>query len=301
MTAAAVTATSDHRRGLTITFIGGLLLTVDIPLIRLVDTDPWTFMALRGAMVFICMWLYWWWQTRMRGRVMAFVDGWDGLAAGVLLALATLSFMAAVYNTTAANLVFILAFNPMVSAILSRFFLGEQVGAATWAAIAATFTGVLIIVYDGLSAGRVFGDIMAFITACLLAVSLIIMRRSGRNMSLVPASGSLLSACFALFMAQPWTLGPAQWGWLSLNGIVIMPLSMALMALGTRYISAPEVAMFFLIETVLTPVWIWLLFSESPSAGSLTGGAIVITALTLHSSWRLYTGRQRPAGARPIR
>ena len=292
---------TDHRRGLTITFVGGLLLTIDIPLIRLAGTDVWTFMFVRGMMVFATLWLYWLWQTRARNRVMAFVNGMDGLAAGVLNALATVSFMTALYNTTAANLVFILAFNPMVSAIVSRIFLGERIGLATWATIAAAFTGVLIIVHDGLSAGSLFGDLMAFVTACLLAVSLTIMRHSGKDMSLMPASASLLSACLALFMAQPWTLNAVQWGWMSLNGILVMPLAMALMALGTRYISAPEVAMFFLLETVLTPVWIWLLFSESPSRASLAGGAIVITALTLHSVWRLCAGRQRPGRVRLAR
>jgi drug/metabolite transporter (DMT)-like permease len=47
--------------------------------------------------------------------------------------------------------------------------------------------------------------------------------------------------------------------------------------------------MFFMLETVLTPVWIWLLFGELPGASVLVGGAIVVVTLLAHSWWRLTT------------
>jgi drug/metabolite transporter (DMT)-like permease len=48
-----------------------------------------------------------------------------------------------------------------------------------------------------------------------------------------------------------------------------------------------DVSMFFMLETVLTPVWIWLLFGEIPSGRVLLGGAVVVAALLAHSWWRL--------------
>jgi drug/metabolite transporter (DMT)-like permease len=45
--------------------------------------------------------------------------------------------------------------------------------------------------------------------------------------------------------------------------------------------------MFFMLETFLTPVWIWMLFGEVPSARVLLGGAVVIIAVFAHSWWRL--------------
>jgi len=47
------------------------------------------------------------------------------------------------------------------------------------------------------------------------------------------------------------------------------------------------VSMFFMLETVLTPVWIWLLFGEVPGQRVLLGGAVVVMALLAHSAWRL--------------
>jgi len=78
-----------------------------------------------------------------------------------------------------------------------------------------------------------------------------------------------------------------------LNGLIVMPLASALIAIGPRYIPSAEVAMFFLLDTVLTPIWIWLLFGEVPTQRAMVGGAIVITTLLLHSYWRFRTSTSR--------
>ncbi len=78
----------------------------------------------------------------------------------------------------------------------------------------------------------------------------------------------------------------AGWSWLALNGLLLIPMATALMAIGPRYLPSAEVAMFFLLDTVLTPLWVWLLFGELPTSRSAAGGIIVIIALLAHSVWR---------------
>ena len=53
------------------------------------------------------------------------------------------------------------------------------------------------------------------------------------------------------------------------------------------------------VETVLAPVWVWMVFDEVPSGRSLTGGAILIVALVAHSLWQLHEGRRRRAALAP--
>jgi drug/metabolite transporter (DMT)-like permease len=69
--------------------------------------------------------------------------------------------------------------------------------------------------------------------------------------------------------------------------LLIIPLSSSLIANGPRFLPSADVSMFFLLETILTPIWIWLLFKEAPSNAVLLGGAIVIVTLVAHSFWRL--------------
>jgi drug/metabolite transporter (DMT)-like permease len=51
--------------------------------------------------------------------------------------------------------------------------------------------------------------------------------------------------------------------------------------------------MFYLLETVFAPVWVWLIFAEVPSRNSLIGGTILIVTLVAHSLWQLHEGRKR--------
>ena len=53
--------------------------------------------------------------------------------------------------------------------------------------------------------------------------------------------------------------------------------------------------MFYLLETVLAPIWVWLIFTEVPTTNSLIGGLILVVALVAHSVWQLLDGRRRRA------
>ena len=83
--------------------------------------------------------------------------------------------------------------------------------------------------------------------------------------------------------------------WLILNGGVLIPVAMICLAIGPMFVPAPVVSMAFLIETVLAPIWVWLIFLETPTPQTLVGGAILITALLAHSLWQLHQGRRRRA------
>ena len=53
--------------------------------------------------------------------------------------------------------------------------------------------------------------------------------------------------------------------------------------------------MFYMLETVLAPIWVWLIFAEAPSRNSLIGGTVLIVTLVVHSLWQLHEGRKRRA------
>ena len=71
------------------------------------------------------------------------------------------------------------------------------------------------------------------------------------------------------------------------GGGLVLPAAMGLLTLGPRYIPAPEAAMLTLLETVLGPLWVWLVISEQPGANTIIGGAIVVGTLLLHAIWRM--------------
>jgi drug/metabolite transporter (DMT)-like permease len=288
---------SQHARGLLLSAIGGMALTIDIPLIRLADGEPWSILMVRCGTTLVAAAILWLVMRRTMREPPPLIPGRSGAIVALLYAVSALTFIAAVYNTATANLVFILAFNTMFAALLSWLFLKERPGPATLIAMAAMLVGVLIIVGDGISSGHLFGDLMALFSAFSIAVAIIITRASGKNMGFTPLVSVVLPFVVAAVMvgqngyhvAVPW--------WIILDGFVIMPLSFFCLASGPRYLSAPEVAMFYLLETVLAPVWVWMIFAEVPSRQSMIGGTILIISLIAHSVWQLHQGRKRRAAA----
>ncbi len=284
----------NKKTGMSMTLVGGLLLTVDAPLIRLASTDAWTVIAVRGIFAFTALWFFWQLFQRHKDGARPFVNGYLSVLISCLTALISVMLINAIHLTSVANVVFLMAFNPMFAALLSWFFLGERQSKTTIFAILLAIIGVSIIVWDSINVGSPLGDFLALGVSLTLAIILTIVRRSGTDQSMSPAFGSLLAAAAVLAFADPISLPAVSWGWLALNGLIVIPLSSALMILGPKYVAAPTVAMFFLLETVLTPVWMWLIFDELPTYRGFIGGAIVITALLTHSIWSFYgVGEQR--------
>jgi drug/metabolite transporter (DMT)-like permease len=284
-----------HTMGLLLTALGGLTLTVDIPLIRLADGEAWTILLLRTGTTFVAALIIWAVWRSLSDKAPQLIPGRSGLVVAGLYGLGSIAFITGVYKTSTANLVFILAFTTMFSALLSWLFLKERPRPLTLAAMAVMIVGVAIIVGSSVGTGHLFGDLMAVCAALSIASAITISRASGKDMGFTALIGVILPFAVAAFMVS--RVGfqvNAPW-WIIFNGAVIMPISFFCLANGPKYISGPEVAMFYLLETVLAPVWVWLIFAETPTRNSLIGGAILIVTLVAHSLWQLHEGRKRRA------
>jgi drug/metabolite transporter (DMT)-like permease len=287
---------TDYKKGLVLTAIGGLTLTVDIPLIRLAEGETWSILLLRTGTTFVAALIIWAVWRLITPQVPQLLPGRAGVVVAALYGLGSITFVTAVFNTSTANLVFILAFTTMFAALLSWLFLNERPRTATLLAMAAMIVGVLIIVGDSVGSGNLFGDFMALCSSFLIASAITVSRASGRDMGFTALIGVIMPFMVALAVVGTSTgyRVDAPW-WIIFNGAVVMPISFFCLATGPRYISGAEVAMFYLLETVLAPVWVWMIFSEVPSTNSLIGGSILIAALVAHSAWQLLEGRRRPS------
>lgn len=281
------------RRGLAITALGGMLFTLDVPLLRLASGDYWTMIFARGLCMGLTIAAWWFLYNRLNGSREPFINGWPGVIVAATNTLANIMFIAAVTKTTAANLVFILALNPVFCTILGWAFLREALPRTVWLCIALSMLGVMIIGWDGVSTGTYVGDLLAVGVALCTATGLTVVRQSGRNVVPSLAVGSLLSAAIAYWLigGDASALSMDGWGWIGLNGILVVPLASALIAIGPRYIPAAEVAMFFLLDTVFTPLWIWLIFGELPTERAFVGGAIILASLLVLGLWRIRSGK----------
>jgi drug/metabolite transporter (DMT)-like permease len=292
-----IPASNAVRFGLLITALGGFLFTFDLPLLRLAENDKWTLVFARGLFLFLSITLVWWFLRWRSGSKIPYIAGIAGWSVVLTNALANIAYIGALKETNAANVVFILALVPVLTAVFSHFCIKEDIHPFTWLATAIALVGVGIIVWNGLGTGHMLGDLMALVCACCTAAAFTVIRATGKNVATSLALGSLLSALVAIgffdvdvtHLNKAAAYGMPSWFWVALNGLVVIPLSSSLIANGPRFLPSADVSMFFLLETILTPIWIWMLFAEAPKQPVLIGGLIVIATLLAHSIWRLST------------
>lgn len=291
-------ALPDHQKGLLLTTLGVLVLTPDSLLVRLIDAEPFGLLVWRGLLqalgIFVLLALL------HRGRLAApfRAVGRAGLLLAVVFSGCTLFFILALSLTTVADVLVIVAAAPLAAAVFSLVFLGEGVPPRTWIAISLTLVGIALLVSEDLGSGSLLGDLAAGLCALCIGGSFTITRHA-RAVSMVPAMvlAGLVTAAVALPVALLLEEGPllydgARLGYTLAMGLVVVPVSFALITVGPRYLPAAEVGLLMLLETVLGPLWVWLVLAEYPGDLALIGGVLVVATLAGHAATG---GRRRPA------
>ena len=278
----------EYRKGFVVTLLGVLIFTPDALLIRLTNLEFFSLTVGRGAIGGLAMLLglALYYRRDFKKQILA-IGGW-GLVLALLQGSFTWAFHGALKNTSVANVLIFFASMPLIAALMSKIFLHEQVQKATWIAIGVVVLGLLIVGSRGLIVGNWLGDFLALMCAVIMAGFFTVVR--GRSaVNLIPATG--FGLLLAALVASPFAVFPemssSQWVYLIVGAGFVVPIACALLTLGPRYIPAPEAAMLSLLETVLGPLWVWLVISEQPDANTIIGGAIVVGTLFLHALWRM--------------
>ena len=290
---------SDHLKGLLLTIVGVLVLSPDSLLVRLIETDQWTLLFWRGSLNALSLTLL---TVALSGRstFSAFrVVGIAGFFAAVLFTGSTLFFISSLNHTSVANTLVIISAAPLFAAVFSRLFLNEAIARRTWVATLVGLLAIALIVSQSIGQGALVGDLCAVGTAVCLASTFVIVRRA-RAVSMIPAMA--ISGLMVAIVVTPWAAPTAinrdDIGLLLLLCVILLPVSIALITLGPRYLPAPEVSLIMLLETALGPLWVWLALDEEPAWQALVGGGILIAALAVHSLLALAYGDNRPASGK---
>ena len=222
--------------------------------------------------------------------------GVPGLAVALCFAAASTAFVVALSHTTVANILLMQAGVPLLAALLAFLLFGERVSRSTWAAIAAVIIGVAIMVSDSLD-GDVspIGDGLAVLIAVVFSIATVITRRFA-HVRMTPATclGTVIAAVFAFTQAGSLAVSGSDMGFLFAFGALNLGLGLALFATGARLIPAAYAALLGTFETLLGPVWVWLIHGELPSSRTILGGSVVFAALLVHIGME-FRRQSRPA------
>ena len=279
---------TDQQKGSLLAFIAVIFITPDSLFIRLSNVDTWGLVFYRGIIPFFTVFIGMLLIYKSNFFKMLFSSGYHGLIYIGTFSITNITFVVSIQNTNVANTLVMIATAPMLSAILGAIFLKEPPDKKTWISIIVTFLAIIYIFFDSIKLGNFYGDILGFITAIGLAVGAVTIR-SAKSKNLVPAAvvGKLFVATFALFFIESFVLEDKDLIIVPLMCILCVAIPFVLVTIAPRFIPAAEVNLFFLLETIIGPIWVWLIIKEQPSIETLQGGVVIIITIAIHSFLKL--------------
>jgi drug/metabolite transporter (DMT)-like permease len=276
----------DERIGFLLVFLSALFWSFGGAIARFIDaTDSWTVVFWRSFWAAAFLLGFMLWRDGGRGTLQLFRGmGLPGLAVAVCFATASSSFVVALAYTTVANILLMQAGVPLLAALFAWVLFREQVAPATWAAIAAVIAGVAIMVSESFTGDMSpIGDGLALLIAFAFSTATVITRRFS-HVRMTPATclGTVIAGTLATTQASTLAVSAHDMVFLFAFGAINLGLGLALFATGARLIPAAFAALLGCFETILGPIWVWLVHAELPSGRTIFGGAVVFTALLVH-------------------
>jgi drug/metabolite transporter (DMT)-like permease len=260
---------------------------------RLVATTPWTTNLWRSlfASAFLGVLLS---ITGRRSIVAQWREGGRPvIAVAACMALASTCFIFSLAHTSVANTLLLMSTSPYVVGLLGWLVLGERVLPRTWVTMGVALAGAVVMVSSSYGRGGLLGDLLAVVMATSFAVATVLIRRHPR-IPMAPAAALATTFTFllALPMATPLATTPRDLLLLAFFGIGQFGAGFLLFMAGARLIPAAQTSLIGMLETVLGPVWVWLVLNERADTAALIGGALILVALVANTAADLV--RPRP-------
>lgn len=249
---------------------------------RLIDLDYPTMIAGRGIfgavgmLALIIAFSPRDWTSQFRGMRRS-----DGLFIANYI-FGTICYVSSLGQTSIAHNAVIFATLPFIAALLGWSFLRELPSREAIISSLIALAGVVIMV--GFSSdGALLGDVLSFLGTASMAASIIIVRRFPTvNIAAGAVIASFTSGVIVLPFAELAAVTPTHLFYLVLFGLLNASAGLTLYSLGSRRLPPMETALISLIDTPLSPFWVWLAFDETIGPQTIMGGLVVLFAVILH-------------------
>ena len=279
---------SNNAKGLALTSLGVLIMSLESLFIKFTSISSFLFSFYMGIFMFISM------ASTLLFKEKNFVRNAIKssyvvlIVCAILMAVSNILFISAVKTTTVANVVIIFSTAALFSALFAYLFYKEKITKNIIIASFFMFVGLYIIFNDQLDIGSSEGNIYALLCTALFSIFFVLLSRYKEmdRVVLTALSGVALSV-IAFFFCDDLAIDFKTLLIIMAMGLIISPFSRVLIGNGAIYISASEVSLLMIIETIMAPIWVWLFLNEIPSSYTFIGGSIIILTLIVNSLYTL--------------
>jgi DME family drug/metabolite transporter len=266
------------------------------------ELDGWTVNGYRAPATAICLLIYL--ALRYRGDLGRHL--WPKqpqalLAVGIFFGVGSTLYVSAVTIGSVASVSVLGATSPFFAAMLAWLVMRERASAVSLAATVIALVGVTIVVQAEMAAMATgfASTIIALGYAFCFAGQTVWLRRY-RDVEMIPGivlGGLMVFAFVVIFIGLP-ALPLWQIGLIALMGLVQLALPIIAFAEGAKHVPVVPAMLIAMADVVLNPFWVWLVHGEQPPAGTVGGGALIVSAIigaTLYEN-----RRQRPVARQEV-
>lgn len=224
------------------------------------------------------------------------------LAIGAILALHFLTFNASLRETSVASATVLITCHPLVVGVLGYIFL-KELPRRSGIGIALGLSGVVVISSADLTAGALYGDLLALIGMLAAAFYLLGGRVLRREVGAVTYVFLVYSVCAAVLFLTALATGAPLWPYPWQEVLLFLALAVVSTIFGHTllnwslgHLPAVFVSLSMLGEPVGASLLAFLILSESPTAGVIVGAVLVLTGILLTAGPALRSISDRTPG-----
>ena len=251
---------------------------------------PWQYIFARGSTIFLLLNFFLFFNEGKKFYKNYYNVGRSGLIGGFGLAIAMITFIYSITNTSAAVTLLCLAAMPFFTALLGFLFLKERISLNVWLSIIIVTVGLVIIAFGNTEKASLIGLVFGITSSIGFSVFSVSLRwrKETPKFTTVALAGLfcvIISLFFLIKNDETFFSTSYNGALFSLHGTLVC-FGLILYSIGSKAIPAAELTLLSLTEVIGGIFWVWLpLFgiNEVPNVNTITGGFFLFISITYYS------------------
>ena len=283
----------NPRFAIPVVLFAGILWSFGPYVVRNIDqpeTVPWQYLFTRGFVIFTLLNVYLYFDEGKNFLANYKRIGLSGLIGGSGLAIAMITFIWSITNTTAAVTLLCLAAMPFITALLGFLFLKESISFSVWVAIIIATIGIVIMAFGNHEKNTLAGFILGLTSATgfsIFSVSLRWRKETPKFTTVALAGFICLIVSLGVLISNDSNIlstGKNE-SLFALHGTLVC-LGLILYSIASKNIPAAELTLLSLTEVIGGIFWVWLPWlgiNEIPSTNTIIGGFLIFLSIFYYS------------------
>ena len=283
----------NQKAAVPIVLFAGLFWSLGPYVVRNIDaanTVPWQYLFTRGVVIFLLLNCFLYFEEGIKFYKNYLKVGLSGFLGGLGLAIAMISFIWSITNTSAAITLLCLAAMPFITALLSFLFLKEKISLSVWLTIILAAIGIVIMAVGNKNTGSIIGLIFGLASALGFAIFSVTLRwrRQTPKFTTVSIAGlicAIISGFVILNQDLNFLSSSKNQALFATHGSLVC-IGLILYSIGSKHIPAAELTLLSLTEVIGGIFWVWLPWlgiNEIPSNNTIIGGFLIFVSIFYYS------------------